>query len=194
MIDDGVLRDPAPEVALGLHMWNEVPVGAVALDRWADDGGGRRFYDRVSPGAAGMAGFRTRPPIRSWPPARSCWRCKPSSAAMSNRWMCGRLGDGVQSGELVQCDPAVGAAARHDSRLQYRRDPLVGTAYPGHRRSAGCRVGMHAPRCRSSSSHCLSSIRRRSTRACARFLRPWLRMCASLTITKRWRRRICRIS
>ena len=31
MIDDGVLRDPVPEVALGLHLWNEVPFGAVAL-------------------------------------------------------------------------------------------------------------------------------------------------------------------
>jgi amidohydrolase len=31
MIDDGVLFDPAPEVALGLHLWNEVPLGAVAL-------------------------------------------------------------------------------------------------------------------------------------------------------------------
>jgi amidohydrolase len=31
MIDDGVLFDPAPEVALGLHLWNEVPLGTVAL-------------------------------------------------------------------------------------------------------------------------------------------------------------------
>ncbi len=31
MIDDGVLRDPVPEVALGLHLWNEVPVGSVAI-------------------------------------------------------------------------------------------------------------------------------------------------------------------
>jgi amidohydrolase len=31
MIDDGVLSDPAPEVALGLHLWNEMPLGVVAL-------------------------------------------------------------------------------------------------------------------------------------------------------------------
>jgi amidohydrolase len=31
MIEDGVLRRPAPEVALGLHLWNEVPIGTVAL-------------------------------------------------------------------------------------------------------------------------------------------------------------------
>jgi len=27
MISDGVLNDPAPEIALGLHVWNEAPVG-----------------------------------------------------------------------------------------------------------------------------------------------------------------------
>jgi amidohydrolase len=31
MIDDGVLFDPAPEVALGLHLWNAMPLGLVAL-------------------------------------------------------------------------------------------------------------------------------------------------------------------
>ena len=31
MIDDGVLMDPAPDVALGLHLWNEVSIGSVAL-------------------------------------------------------------------------------------------------------------------------------------------------------------------
>lgn len=31
MIKDGALDDPRPDVALGLHVWNEVPVGAVAL-------------------------------------------------------------------------------------------------------------------------------------------------------------------
>jgi amidohydrolase len=31
MIDDGVLKDPAPEVALGLHLWNTVPLGQVGL-------------------------------------------------------------------------------------------------------------------------------------------------------------------
>ena len=31
MIKDGVMGDPAPDVALGLHLWNEVPVGSIAL-------------------------------------------------------------------------------------------------------------------------------------------------------------------
>jgi amidohydrolase len=31
MIRENVLGDPAPDVALGLHVWNEVPVGSVAL-------------------------------------------------------------------------------------------------------------------------------------------------------------------
>ncbi|MCC7209741.1 MAG: amidohydrolase [Anaerolineae bacterium] len=31
MIDDGVLESPAPQVALGLHLWNEMPVGVVGL-------------------------------------------------------------------------------------------------------------------------------------------------------------------
>jgi amidohydrolase len=31
MIKDGALHDPAPDVALGLHLWNQVPFGSVAL-------------------------------------------------------------------------------------------------------------------------------------------------------------------
>ena len=31
MIADGVLENPKPDVALGLHVWNEVPVGSIAL-------------------------------------------------------------------------------------------------------------------------------------------------------------------
>lgn len=31
MIADGVLRDPAPDVVLGLHLWNEQPIGSVVL-------------------------------------------------------------------------------------------------------------------------------------------------------------------
>ncbi len=31
MIKDGALHDPKPDIALGLHFWNEVPVGALAL-------------------------------------------------------------------------------------------------------------------------------------------------------------------
>lgn len=31
MIEDGALADPVPDVCLGLHLWNEMPVGFVAL-------------------------------------------------------------------------------------------------------------------------------------------------------------------
>jgi amidohydrolase len=31
MIKDGALLDPVPDITLGLHFWNEVPVGTVAL-------------------------------------------------------------------------------------------------------------------------------------------------------------------
>lgn len=31
MIEDGALSNPAPDVCLGLHLWNEMPVGIVAL-------------------------------------------------------------------------------------------------------------------------------------------------------------------
>lgn len=31
MIEDGVLRDPAPDIALGLHIWNDMPVGHVVV-------------------------------------------------------------------------------------------------------------------------------------------------------------------
>lgn len=31
MIQDGALRNPVPDVALGLHVWNEAPVGTVVL-------------------------------------------------------------------------------------------------------------------------------------------------------------------
>lgn len=31
MIQDGVLQDPEPEVALGLHLWNTLPVGQVGI-------------------------------------------------------------------------------------------------------------------------------------------------------------------
>lgn len=31
MINDGALADPAPQISLGLHLWNELPVGQVAL-------------------------------------------------------------------------------------------------------------------------------------------------------------------
>src|SRR5262249_48618827 len=31
MISDGVLSDPTPQISLGLHLWNSLPVGEVSL-------------------------------------------------------------------------------------------------------------------------------------------------------------------
>jgi amidohydrolase len=31
MIDDGILEDPRPDVVLGLHLWSELPLGAVGI-------------------------------------------------------------------------------------------------------------------------------------------------------------------
>lgn len=47
MINDGVLRDPVPDVALGLHLWNEVPVGSVALTDGSMMAGAGDFTIRV---------------------------------------------------------------------------------------------------------------------------------------------------
>jgi amidohydrolase len=32
MVGDGVLNDPKPDYSIGLHLWNELPLGAVGLD------------------------------------------------------------------------------------------------------------------------------------------------------------------
>ena len=31
MVDDGVLNDPAPDIVLGMHLWNEAPLGKVGV-------------------------------------------------------------------------------------------------------------------------------------------------------------------
>jgi amidohydrolase len=43
MIDAGVLDDPRPTVALGLHVWNELPVGQVVVTPGPIMAGGDRF-------------------------------------------------------------------------------------------------------------------------------------------------------
>ncbi|MBN1120239.1 MAG: amidohydrolase [Anaerolineae bacterium] len=64
MINDGVLRDPRPDVSLGLHVWNDIPVGKVgvtpgpcmaAADDWRCVITGR--------GGHGAAPHQTRDPI-----------------------------------------------------------------------------------------------------------------------------------
>jgi amidohydrolase len=44
MIDDGVLSNPSPDVCLGLHLWNELPVGEVAVTPGPIMAGADSFY------------------------------------------------------------------------------------------------------------------------------------------------------
>lgn len=43
MIDDGVLNDPAPDLMLGMHLWNLLPVGTVGVADGPIMAGGSRF-------------------------------------------------------------------------------------------------------------------------------------------------------
>jgi amidohydrolase len=64
MLADGVLDNPEPDVALGLHIWNEVPVGSVALVDGPMMAGANDFRVRVT-GQGGHGGLphETRDPI-----------------------------------------------------------------------------------------------------------------------------------
>lgn len=64
MIDDGALQNPAPDVALGLHLWNELPIGTVAVTDGAIMAGASDFTLVVS-GRGGHGGLphETRDPI-----------------------------------------------------------------------------------------------------------------------------------
>ena len=44
MIDDGILSNPSPDVCLGLHLWNELPVGEVAVTSGPVMAGADSFY------------------------------------------------------------------------------------------------------------------------------------------------------
>ena len=61
MIKDGALQSPRPNMAFGLHILNQLPLGQVAAAR---------------------ARRRTKPWTRSSSPRRSWRHCRPSSAAM----------------------------------------------------------------------------------------------------------------
>lgn len=64
MIDEGVLEHPAPDVALGLHLWNESPVGVLALTAGPFMAGAGDFSIRVEGrGGHGAAPHETRDPI-----------------------------------------------------------------------------------------------------------------------------------
>lgn len=56
MIDDGVLTTPTPEISLGLHLWNELPVGEVALTAGAMMASAGTF-DLVVKGRGGHGGL-----------------------------------------------------------------------------------------------------------------------------------------
>jgi amidohydrolase len=43
MIQDGVLSDPAPDLLLGMHLWNHLPVGSAGVADGAIMAGGSRF-------------------------------------------------------------------------------------------------------------------------------------------------------
>jgi len=47
MIDDGVLKDPSPDVCLGLHLWNELPAGEVAVTPGPIMAGADSFYATI---------------------------------------------------------------------------------------------------------------------------------------------------
>lgn len=64
MIEDGALDDPVPDVALGLHLWNEQPVGTVALIDGPMMAGASDFSIRVSgAGGHGAIPHETHDPI-----------------------------------------------------------------------------------------------------------------------------------
>ncbi|MBK8027875.1 MAG: amidohydrolase [Chloroflexi bacterium] len=48
MVDDGVLKDPRPDVSLGLHLWNSLPYGTVALADGAVMAGASIFHVKIT--------------------------------------------------------------------------------------------------------------------------------------------------
>jgi len=64
MIADGVLRDPVPDLALGLHLWNDSPVGTVVLADGAMMAAAGDFSIRVTgQGGHGALPHQARDPI-----------------------------------------------------------------------------------------------------------------------------------
>ena len=58
MIDDGVLDDdPVPDVSLGMHLWNTMPIGSVGISEGATMSGGSFFNIRIR----GLAGHAAMP-------------------------------------------------------------------------------------------------------------------------------------
>ena len=64
MIEEGALQDPAPDVAVGLHLWNEAPLGTLALTDGPFMAGAGDFSIRVTGrGGHGAAPHEARDPI-----------------------------------------------------------------------------------------------------------------------------------
>jgi len=64
MIEDGVLDDPVPDVALGLHLWNAIPVGQVGITRGTMMAGADIFEITIQgKGGHGAAPHQTRDPL-----------------------------------------------------------------------------------------------------------------------------------
>jgi amidohydrolase len=64
MIDDGALVSPAPQVSLGLHLWNDLPVGEVSITEGSAMAGAAEWEIRVhGSGAHGAMPNQGRDPI-----------------------------------------------------------------------------------------------------------------------------------
>jgi amidohydrolase len=64
MIADGVLHDPRPDVALGLHLWNELPLGQVQVTAGPFMAASSRFTLTITgQGGHGAAPHKGRDPI-----------------------------------------------------------------------------------------------------------------------------------
>ncbi len=64
MIDDGVLTAPRPDVTLGLHVWNSLPIGQFRLGSGAVMAGSKSFrIDIIGRGGHGASPHETADPI-----------------------------------------------------------------------------------------------------------------------------------
>jgi amidohydrolase len=64
MIEDGVLEGPKPDVALGLHLWNDLPVGQVAVTDGPAMASAEKFRLLIEGrGGHGASPHQTRDPI-----------------------------------------------------------------------------------------------------------------------------------
>src|SRR5262249_26584674 len=48
MVEDGALRDPRPDVSVGLHLWNDMPVGEIGIADGAVMAGSSIFTIKIT--------------------------------------------------------------------------------------------------------------------------------------------------